>query len=504
MTKKWLMANGSWLMARCAALALLFPLAISHQPLAMTAEAHVGSPDVFLNGNAGPYHLLVTVRPPAVIPGIAEIEVRAIGEPPLRVLLQPTPLTGPAANLPPTPDIAVRAPDDQHLFHGQLWLMTVSRGEWVVHVRAEGSSGQGTLSVPVPTLPARTLAMPRFVSAGLFFLLLLLSVGLVSIVGAAFRDATLEPGVEVPRNRRRAGRIAMGISLLAVAIALALGNKWWASEAATYGRKVYAPLQLAIQTTPTIEYRLVDPGWLPFRRLNDFVPDHGHYMHLFAFNESTGMMYHSHPVEVEEGVWRAHLNPDQPGDYRVFADVVHSNGLAETAVGTCALTASVDRTTFVEDDSAGGPSPDIAPTGDVFEFDDGSRMKRLDSEAPLEARATMILAFDVTDEDGEAARDLEPYMGMPAHAVIVKRDWTVFAHVHTAGSVPMATLALAQPADNATVRAVHAAHDEHGPAPPRSTVSFPYGFPSAGEYRIYVQVKRRGIVETGVFDVTVR
>ena len=43
------------------------------------ALAHVGSPDVYAEGYAGPYRLLVTVRPPLVIPGVAEIEVRIEG-----------------------------------------------------------------------------------------------------------------------------------------------------------------------------------------------------------------------------------------------------------------------------------------------------------------------------------------------------------------------------------------------------------------------------------------
>ena len=36
------------------------------------------------------------------------------------------------------------------------------------------------------------------------------------------------------------------------------------------------------------------------------------------------------------------------------------------------------------------------------------------------------------------------------------------------------------------------------------TVEFPYGFPSAGRYRIFIQMKHGNTVETGVFDEDVR
>jgi hypothetical protein len=34
-------------------------------------------------------------------------------------------------------------------------------------------------------------------------------------------------------------------------------------------------------------------------------------------------------------------------------------------------------------------------------------------------------------------------------------------------------------------------------------VGFPYGFPQSGDYRIFVQIKRAGRVETAVFDAAV-
>ena len=35
-------------------------------------------------------------------------------------------------------------------------------------------------------------------------------------------------------------------------------------------------------------------------------------------------------------------------------------------------------------------------------------------------------------------------------------------------------------------------------------VEFPYGFPSPGRYRIFIQMKHANTVETGVFDADVR
>jgi hypothetical protein len=41
-------------------------------------------------------------------------------------------------------------------------------------------------------------------------------------------------------------------------------------------------------------------------------------------------------------------------------------------------------------------------------------------------------------------------------------------------------------------------------ATPTSQVAFPFGFPSVGQYRIFVEMKHGTTIETGAFDVSVQ
>jgi len=99
-------------------------------------------------------------------------------------------------------------------------------------------------------------------------------------------------------------------------------------------------------------------------------------------------------------------------------------------------------------------------------------------------------------------------MGMAGHLVVLKSDGSVFAHVHPAGSVAMASLALAKQSlgsssptgsEMSDMPGMNMQGDKFGPE-----VSFPYGFPQPGNYRLFVQVKWNGQVQTGVFDVAVQ
>src|SRR5579864_3639765 len=155
--------------------------------LPVAAHAHVGSPDFYYESYAGPYHVLVTVRPPQVIPGIAEIQVRNLSGQLNRVDVIPMRLVGDGAKLAPTPDAAERSSADPQLFIGKLWIM--SRGSWKVQINADGSQGKVELAVPIAAVSASSMRMQKSLGMLLAVLGLILVVGLVGIVRAATSDA---------------------------------------------------------------------------------------------------------------------------------------------------------------------------------------------------------------------------------------------------------------------------------------------------------------------------
>src|SRR5206468_2317098 len=72
--------------------------------VAALLQAHVGSQDIYLDGKAGPYQLFITVRPPAVIPGVAEIEVRTQSPHVRDLAAAPVPLDAAGAKFAPVPE----------------------------------------------------------------------------------------------------------------------------------------------------------------------------------------------------------------------------------------------------------------------------------------------------------------------------------------------------------------------------------------------------------------
>jgi hypothetical protein len=106
------------------------------------------------------------------------------------VTVVPLRLTGPGSELPPTPDLAERSPDDPQFFTASLWLM--EHGSLQVRIAVDGARGGGKLAIPVPAVAQRTLGLDAGLGTLLLGLVLLLALGVVSI-GPQIREGA-EPG----------------------------------------------------------------------------------------------------------------------------------------------------------------------------------------------------------------------------------------------------------------------------------------------------------------------
>src|ERR1051326_2879805 len=133
-------------------------LAVTALLLAVSARAHIGSPTVVFDGSAGPYPVRVIVRPPPVVPGRAEIDVRLLQEASDGIKVTVLPVNGWAGlKGAPAPDVATPVRGEPALRHAELWLMT--SGSYSVHVAVAGERGSGTGIVPVLSIATRRLMM---------------------------------------------------------------------------------------------------------------------------------------------------------------------------------------------------------------------------------------------------------------------------------------------------------------------------------------------------------
>lgn len=531
--------------------------------LVMQVQAHVGSSGVLYQGQAGGYRVLVSLMPPDVIPGTANVTVYVEEGNANKVMARPIYFRTGDEGAPSADELAAVA-GQVGQFQGVVWLM--AGGASSVQITIEGDKGKSELVVPIAAISTAQREMPAGLGVLLSVLGLLLVVLLVTTIGASASDGLLKAGESLTTKQKRARLVNMGVAVVACTLILYGGSSWWSSWADDYKQHLYKPLegkaavvdqsgerlfQLKIDTTHLLKTR-------QRTTLSFLIPDHGKLMHLFLVRQHTlDAFAHLHPERRDTATFEAYLPKLPAGKYLVYADIVQRSGFTETITDTVEIPAiqgnifpkTDPEDTYVVSDPLNNPKRIPVDENVVICGKPGTSTKLKDgstvvwegkSNIAFEAGKPYQLAFEVFDPSGKPAI-LEPYLGMNGHAAIVKSDGKVYIHLHPVGTYSMAAQQSMQSriADTtkiyrlttspkifrdsidryvASLKAMAPSErdqllmqtmtgmnaHEMGSMKHENRIVFPYAFPKEGQYRIFLQIKRNGQVLTGIFDAIVK
>ncbi len=217
------------------------------------------------------------------------------------------------------------------------------------------------------------------------------------------------------------------------------------------------PPSIPVGRPITLEFRVLDPN--SGRPIARFETIHEKLFHLFLVSHDLDYFSHEHPALGADGWFRLKTSLPKPGTYRLLADFDPSGGtpqLVARTFSTAGWAAPLAQ-------SIAHPPQDIAPKrGENLEVS-----LALDPAHPIAGRKTMLF-FRISPADG-----LEPFLGAWAHLLAVSSDLIDTVHSH-----PFL-------ADGG------------------ADMQFNLFFARPGIYRLWLQLQRRGVVNTVSFTLIV-
>jgi hypothetical protein len=185
--------------------------------------------------------------------------------------------------------------------------------------------------------------------------------------------------------------------------------------------------------------------------VRDFDVEHTKRMHLIVVRRDATGFQHLHPTQRPDGTWSAPVTLAEPGTYRVFADFARG-GEPHTLATDVALDGAVRNRPL--------PAP-------ATEAEDGGLRVHLEEGAST-AGEPSELRFSVTR--GGTPVEVEDYLGAKGHLVALREGDLAFLHVH----------------------------------PDERSLRFEATFPTAGRYRLFLQIQVDGRVHTVAYTQEVR
>lgn len=211
---------------------------------------------------------------------------------------------------------------------------------------------------------------------------------------------------------------------------------------------------------------------------------HDRLMHLVMVSQDLTHFQHIHPLPVGEGHYSVSSAVPRAGKYLLFNEFV-------TAAGVTQVERDLLDTTGSSPDTQAQLTPDLGSAQRIGELE----AKLTSISTKVRRRIPMTFNLDVT-RDGDPVTELEPYLAAPCHVVIISADTRQFAHTH--GDVPGGPMSGDMSGMDMSQMSSVPVPDHFGPR-----VQFTHTFMQEGVYRIWLQFRYRGEVQTVAYNVKV-
>jgi hypothetical protein len=197
--------------------------------------------------------------------------------------------------------------------------------------------------------------------------------------------------------------------------------------------------------------------------------EHEWPIHLVAVSQDLTQFQHIHPEVGADGAWTVTTTFPETANYVLFGEFVYNGQQV------------LDRREFTVGESSqtsASLSPDVGPKTE------GGLTESLSASQTIKNGEDESFTLHVT-RDGQPVADLEPYLGAPAHVVIVSSDTRNFSHTHgeVSGMESM---------------------DSPPPSAFGPDINVHHTFPRAGLYKIWLQFGYQGSVITVPYVVEVK
>lgn len=459
---------------------------------------HIGIENAYFEGNIGPYASRIIIEPPGIVPGLATIRVFSIDNKIKKVMVRPNHYDASIKDTLSTfllnPEEANKSDAIDNLFYSELWLMAY--GAYGIEIFLDGDEGEAKITIPVNSLSFKLIEMSFFMKIILFSLLLLLYFGAINIVSIAYSHSTLDADQKLTMHKKNKIIFIRIFATVIITFFIYLGYNWWLSIEKQFIDRLYKPYATVSKVSGNtlnlkIESPSIESSWIDIqgtiREHGKIITEHKKWSHIYIFDkEKSKYMAHLHPMLVDDYEFESCLPPMDAGEYLLYADVIHEDGYSHSISSNFHINSSIDNKNY----NSGLCDKDNS-YAKLEETNNNFTIKWSNKKDTYNTNDDINFQFKILN--GSELVELDTYVSMGSHAVILNAEEEFYMHLHPLGSISMsAQKKFMGDESDSFICDFGVIEDEYGNykvLDGMGQISFPSLNLKPGSYLFYIQVK---------------